>query len=153
VLTDLPIYSIHESAPIVNGSSEEIETGRKHGTKFANKNAEQEVVVKKWAMMWRSIILSSVEGKTYLPYCRFIRSLNLRDLGNLFEDAKFKGELERSVESSPLTSDRNLTYHHAANSSLETYSNSTSAKTLHTELNKPRRRRIDRIKSSTLSLL
>lgn len=91
-LLTAPPRSIHDHSPVINGGSEDIETGRKPGTKssFANRNAEQEALVGKWAMLWRSIILSSIDGKTYLPYCRFIRSLNLRDLGNLFEDTKFR---------------------------------------------------------------
>lgn len=44
--------------------------------------------VMKWALQWRSIILSSL-GKTTYPYCLYIRSLDLTNLKELFEDPVF----------------------------------------------------------------
>ena len=46
---------------------------------------EQEVNARKWACLWRTIILSAL-GKTIFPYCRHMRMLDLRDLGYLLED-------------------------------------------------------------------
>ncbi|KYG50196.1 hypothetical protein M433DRAFT_57667 [Acidomyces richmondensis BFW] len=51
--------------------------------------AEQHIMVMKWSILWRSIILSAL-GKTLYPYCRHLRDLDLRDLGNLL------GELDES---------------------------------------------------------
>ncbi|KAI9673415.1 MAG: hypothetical protein M1817_002877 [Caeruleum heppii] len=61
---------MHNVAPVTDGGSDELETPR------AMKNAdypskgrlqEQEYIVRKWALLWRSMILSSI-GKTLLPY-------------------------------------------------------------------------------------
>ena len=48
------------------------------------KNDRREVL-RKWALMWRSIILSTFD-LTYLPYYRYIRYLDLDDLLNLLRD-------------------------------------------------------------------
>jgi hypothetical protein len=51
--------------------------------------AEQELVVQRWSIQWRSIILSAL-GKTLLPYCQYLRVLDLGDLGELFEENRFQ---------------------------------------------------------------
>ena len=56
--------------------------------------AEQELVVQKWSILWRTIILSAL-GKTILPYCKFIRVLDLDDLRQLLEDDRFRGKISR----------------------------------------------------------
>src|ERR1700709_736023 len=43
----------------------------------------------KWALLWKSIIRSSL-GITAYPYCLYIRSLDLRNLDSLFDDAHFR---------------------------------------------------------------
>ncbi|GAM90514.1 hypothetical protein ANO11243_085580 [Dothideomycetidae sp. 11243] len=53
---------------------------------------EQESVVQRWSILWRSIILSSL-GKTLFPYCNFLRVLDLRDLLFLLDDDKFRGRI------------------------------------------------------------
>lgn len=45
--------------------------------------------VSKWALLWKSIIRSSLGTTTY-PYCLYIRSLDLRNLVLLFEDNHFR---------------------------------------------------------------
>ncbi|KAK3709835.1 hypothetical protein LTR37_010663 [Vermiconidia calcicola] len=55
---------------------------------------EQELNVQKWSILWRSIILSAL-GKTLYPYCRHLRMLDLRDLGYLLEDDKFRGKISK----------------------------------------------------------
>lgn len=52
----------------------------------------QELNVQKWSILWRTIILSAL-GKTAFPYCRYLRFLDLRDLGYLLEDDKFRGQI------------------------------------------------------------
>jgi hypothetical protein len=51
--------------------------------------AEQELAVQRWSIQWRSIILSAL-GKTLLPYCQYLRVLDLGDLGELFEENRFQ---------------------------------------------------------------
>jgi hypothetical protein len=43
----------------------------------------------KWALLWRSIIRSSL-GNTAYPYSLYIRSLDLRNLATLLEDPQFR---------------------------------------------------------------
>jgi hypothetical protein len=43
----------------------------------------------KWALLWQSIIRSSL-GTTAYPYCLYIRSLDLRNLDSLLEDTFFR---------------------------------------------------------------
>lgn len=54
--------------------------------------ATQGLLVQKWSIMWRSIVLSSL-NKTLYPYCRYMRVLDLRDLEYLLEDPKFRGHI------------------------------------------------------------
>ena len=54
--------------------------------------AEQELTVQRWSIMWRTITLSAL-GKTAYPYCRHLRFLDLRDLGDLLDDDKFRGKI------------------------------------------------------------
>lgn len=51
--------------------------------------AEQELVVQKWSIQWRSIILSALD-RTLLPYCQYLRVLDLGDLEMLFEESRFQ---------------------------------------------------------------
>ena len=77
--------SMHEVAPVTNGGSDEVELSRQ------GRPGDQdfERIVSKWALLWKSIILSSMD-MTLFPYCRYIRALNLRDLKELLEDSKFR---------------------------------------------------------------
>ena len=54
--------------------------------------AEQELVARRWSILWRSIILSAM-GKTLFPYCQFIRVLDMRDFNHLLDDDRFKGRI------------------------------------------------------------
>jgi len=88
---------MHDLAPVTSGANEEVELSRHSrpgDTTFRAKMAQQEQIVRKWSLLWRSIILSSLD-KTVFPYCRYIRALNLRDLRYLLEDSKFKGDLAK----------------------------------------------------------
>ena len=63
---------------------------RKHGQNLQgdeeagglNSNAQQELNVQRWAIAWRSVILSAM-GMTLFPYCQYLRTLELRDLQSL----------------------------------------------------------------------
>ena len=45
-------------------------------------------LLRKWANLWRTLILSSL-GKTKYPYCRYLRILDFGDLKDLLEDPGF----------------------------------------------------------------
>jgi len=51
--------------------------------------AFQKRFASKWALLWKSIIRSSL-GNTAYPYCLYIRSLDLRNLASLLEDSHFR---------------------------------------------------------------
>ncbi|KAL8785281.1 MAG: hypothetical protein Q9195_008700 [Heterodermia aff. obscurata] len=76
---------MQDVAPITNGGSDEDQ---------ARGRRDQETVAK-WAQLWRTMILASL-GKTLFPYSRYIRTLNLQDLEELFRDAKFRDKLNDS---------------------------------------------------------
>lgn len=64
----------HE-APVTGAGNDELEQSK-------------ERITMKWAIMWRSIILSSL-GKTLFPYSQYIRTLRLQDLYELLSEGKF----------------------------------------------------------------
>ncbi|RAL11604.1 uncharacterized protein BO97DRAFT_369990 [Aspergillus homomorphus CBS 101889] len=53
---------------------------------------EIDPAIRKWALLWRSIALSSLD-QTYLPYYGYLRYLDLDDLGDLLKDPKFTGQV------------------------------------------------------------
>lgn len=58
--------------------------------------------MQKWSILWRTIILSAL-GETSYPYCKHLRMLDLRDLGYLLEDDKFRqGKISKNFFSGPL---------------------------------------------------
>lgn len=63
--------------------------------------AEQELTVQRWSILWRTITLSAF-GKTLYPYCRHLRLLDLRDLGDLLDDDKFRGKIFKKFFSGEL---------------------------------------------------
>jgi hypothetical protein len=58
-------------------------------------------MAQKWSILWKSIVASSLEA-TLFPYCRYIKTLDLRDLKNLLEDDQFKGKVLSEFFSGPL---------------------------------------------------
>lgn len=75
-LTDTRICN---DAPVKSGGNEALSL------------AEQGQIVQRWAVLWRTIILSAL-GETLFPYCRHLRTLDLRDLSELLLDDKFRGK-------------------------------------------------------------
>lgn len=59
------------------------------------------MTVQRWSILWRTITLSAF-GKTLYPYCRHLRLLDLRDLGDLLDDDKFRGKISKKFFSSEL---------------------------------------------------
>ncbi|MCJ1267194.1 hypothetical protein MMC22_007079 [Lobaria immixta] len=54
-------------------------------------SSQDERIFKKWATLWRSIILSSL-SKTLYPYSQYIRTLDLGDLMQLIRDSEYLEE-------------------------------------------------------------
>ncbi|EME76846.1 uncharacterized protein MYCFIDRAFT_147409 [Pseudocercospora fijiensis CIRAD86] len=82
------LYRISAQAPVASGGE---------GLPLA----EQELVVQRWSILWRTITLSAF-GKTVFPYCRHLRYLDLRNLGQLLEDDKFRGKISKHFFSGEL---------------------------------------------------
>lgn len=88
---------MHDLAPVTNGGSDEVEVysqDKSAASLYEARLRQQERVLLKWARLWRTIILSSL-GKTLYPYSRYIRTLNLQDLGELLQDSKFKDKISK----------------------------------------------------------
>lgn len=75
----LTLIRICNGAPVKGGGNEGLSL------------AEQGLNFQRWAVLWRTIILSAL-GKTMFPYCRHLRMLDLRDLGHLLTDDKMRGK-------------------------------------------------------------
>lgn len=58
--------------------------------------------MQRWSILWRTIIMSAL-GQTSYPYCKHLRMLDLRDLGYLLDEDKFKqGRILKNFFSGPL---------------------------------------------------
>ncbi|MCJ1266352.1 hypothetical protein MMC22_006235 [Lobaria immixta] len=97
------LYRMRHLAPVTDcrGDGEPPADDELGGMKYAARLAEEKRVlkrklsswdqyVKQWAVLWRTIILSS-QGKTLYPYAQYIRTLDLRDLELLLTDIWFEG--------------------------------------------------------------
>jgi hypothetical protein len=71
----------------------------------STKVAEQAGFFRRWTVLWRSIVLSSVDadderggggGRTYKPYCRYIKTLDFRNLSAMLDDPKFTGAVRKA---------------------------------------------------------
>ncbi|CAI6340254.1 unnamed protein product [Periconia digitata] len=82
------MYRAHHKAPVRGGEEDE---------GFATNL----LMVQKWSILWRSIIASSLDA-TLFPYCRYIRTLDFRDLENLLEDDNFKSKISKQFFTGPL---------------------------------------------------
>ncbi|EOA82810.1 uncharacterized protein SETTUDRAFT_22779 [Exserohilum turcica Et28A] len=85
------LYKSHHLAP-VRGGGEDL-----YGLPAATKL----LTIQKWSILWRSIVASSLDA-TLFPYCRYIRSLDFRDLGYLLEDDQFRAKVSKQFFSGPL---------------------------------------------------
>ncbi|GAD93807.1 hypothetical protein ANI_1_2340024 [Paecilomyces variotii No. 5] len=87
------LYQLYDTSPVTGGGTEDEQfKSRRTAVSLASARNEQDAVVRKWALMWRSIILSTFD-KTYLPYYNYIRELDLTDLTNLISDSRFTGKI------------------------------------------------------------
>lgn len=84
---------LYDQSPVTGGGTEDEQLNtRRIGGILVTSLKNQESTIRKWALMWRSIIWSTF-GKTYLPYYSYIRYLDLRDLKDLLADSGFKGQI------------------------------------------------------------
>ena len=81
---------MHDVAPVTSAYNDEIEMS----PQGAAYEKGRELLIGKWASMWRSLILSSL-GKTLFPYSKYVRTLSLQDLEYLLQDARFLGKTSR----------------------------------------------------------
>ncbi|KUL84048.1 hypothetical protein ZTR_07132 [Talaromyces verruculosus] len=95
------LYQLYDSSPAFGGGTED-ESFRPRALDFSKvpslstiprNAAESAATFRKWVLMWRSIILSTSEGKTFLPYCDYIRYLDLDDFRELLTHTGFKGHI------------------------------------------------------------
>lgn len=86
----LTLYSMQDIAPVISGGGDEDQITASRPTK----ERRQEQIVKKWAGLWRTLILASL-GKTMYTYSRYLRTLNLQDLEELFQEPKFRTKISR----------------------------------------------------------
>ena len=85
---------MHEVAPVTSRGSDEVEIpGQAHP---GERTRSGEQTMYKWALLWRTMILSSL-GKTMYSYCRHIRTLNLPDLREMLEDNRFRGNVRECI--------------------------------------------------------
>lgn len=85
-------FRIHDTVPVTGGGSAEDESikARRMGYSAAIAKRQQEKTIRKWSTMWRSLVQSALD-KTYLPYCAYIRYLNLADLLDMLSLPNFVG--------------------------------------------------------------
>ncbi|EMC92646.1 hypothetical protein BAUCODRAFT_95801 [Baudoinia panamericana UAMH 10762] len=84
--------SLGERSPLKGGGSDNLSF------------PEQDLVVMRWSILWRTLILSALGGTLY-PYCRHLRVLDLRDLSDLLDrmdEAKFKTKVAKHFFAGPL---------------------------------------------------
>ena len=81
---------MQDIAPVISGGGDEDQITASRPTK----ERRQEQIVKKWAGLWRTLILASL-GKTMYTYSRYLRTLNLQDLEELFQEPKFRTKISR----------------------------------------------------------
>ncbi|KAH8424553.1 uncharacterized protein LDX57_002302 [Aspergillus melleus] len=88
------LYKLYNTSPVRSGGTdnEQFRTRRAVPT-LAVLRSQQEAITRKWALMWRSIVLSTF-GQTYLPYYSYIRYLDLDDLIDLLKDTGFSGKIK-----------------------------------------------------------
>ena len=77
------LYKISNLSPVTGGDYE--------GYSFA----DQGLLVQKWSILWKSIILSTLD-KTMYPYCRYLRVLDLRDLGFFLDHEMLRGTVSKN---------------------------------------------------------
>ncbi|PTU19329.1 hypothetical protein P175DRAFT_0298284 [Aspergillus ochraceoroseus IBT 24754] len=82
------LYRLYDTSPLRGGGTEDEQfRARRPAASLASLRREQDPTIRKWIVLWRSILLSTLD-QTYLPYHRYIRYLDLDDLGDLLGSNK-----------------------------------------------------------------
>ena len=85
-----------DTSPVRGGGTEDEQfRSRRVATVWSSKG-EQDPVIRKWALLWRSVILSTLD-QTYLPYYSYIRYLDLDDFGDLLKEPRFTKTMKEYV--------------------------------------------------------
>ena len=84
---------MHEVSPVTTGSDEDHQIATQQRMAYTAKIRQQEQVIRKWAGLWRSLILSSLDQTLY-PYSTYIRVLNLQDLSDLLIHGMFRAKIK-----------------------------------------------------------
>ncbi|KIW91872.1 uncharacterized protein Z519_07842 [Cladophialophora bantiana CBS 173.52] len=88
------MYQLHQYSPAFE-QRDDLEV-RQQPVDFVTKATEQAQSYRKWTVLWRSITLSSLGDRvTYKPYCRYIKTLDFRNLSLMLEDPKFTGPVRK----------------------------------------------------------
>ncbi|RFU26896.1 hypothetical protein B7463_g9458, partial [Scytalidium lignicola] len=83
------LYRIHNQFSIISSEGNDADWTLSQELTYQGRLDQQNRMVSKWALQWKSIIRSSL-GTTAYPYCLYIRSLDLRNLQELMEDPRFR---------------------------------------------------------------
>ncbi|KAK5056047.1 hypothetical protein LTR84_012598 [Exophiala bonariae] len=89
------MYQLHQTSPAFD--QREYMDIHQRQVDFAVKAAEEADFFRKWTLLWRSITLSSLDDNNcYKPYCRYIKTLDFRNLLMMLEDQKFLGAVRKA---------------------------------------------------------
>jgi hypothetical protein len=80
---------VHNQSKLLNTENADVEWSKPQYRTFQARREQQIRTLLKWALLWKSIIRSSI-GKTAYPYALYIRSLDLRNLEYLLDDPLFR---------------------------------------------------------------
>ncbi|KAJ9658337.1 hypothetical protein H2198_003767 [Neophaeococcomyces mojaviensis] len=82
------LYQHHQHSFVFNQTDDDF---REREVSIRSLVKAQQQYFKKWLVLWRSIISSSLEpSQTYKPYCRYIRILDFRNLSDMLETNQFR---------------------------------------------------------------
>ncbi|KAH3917938.1 hypothetical protein HBI56_178390 [Parastagonospora nodorum] len=85
------LYRSHHTAPVRGGGDDY----------YSLTQATKLLTIQRWSILWRSIIASALDA-TLFPYCRYIKNLDFRDLGNLLDEDQFRNKVFKQFFSGPL---------------------------------------------------
>ncbi|KAF2033727.1 hypothetical protein EK21DRAFT_58277 [Setomelanomma holmii] len=85
------LYRSHHQAPVRGGGDD----------LYSLPPAIKLLTIQRWSILWRSIIASALDA-TLFPYCRYIKSLDFRDLGNLLDEDQFRNKGVKQFFAGPL---------------------------------------------------
>ncbi|TAQ85636.1 hypothetical protein B7494_g6046 [Chlorociboria aeruginascens] len=84
------LYRCHTESEYFKNESTDTEGPKNHNLTYLDRVAAEQQSISRLALLWRSIIRSSIQGSTAYPYCLYIRTLDFRNLSDLLEDPKFR---------------------------------------------------------------